>query len=193
LCDGYFNLAQNPHPPKASLSIDSFRQAASYLPRSPDPHLGLARLYIYAFHNVGEALAEFQQAQRLGFTLGAREMAQQADGFLYRSEWELSHARRVAAKDQEEAGKWLEMARQDIEKSRKLYEPLLGFANVSASLEQVYTDRNEQIQLAKASLETPVTPVTSKLSHAARRPAAKAAKRTTGRHLLRQPGRQPWR
>jgi hypothetical protein len=129
----------------------------------------------------------------LGFTLGAREMAQQADGFLYRSEWELSHARQVAAKDKEEAGKWLEMARRDIEKSRKLYEPLLGFANVSASLEQVYTDRNEQIQLAKASLETPVTPVTSKPSHAARRPAAKTAKRTTGRRQLGQPGRQPWR
>jgi serine/threonine-protein kinase len=193
LCDGYFNLAQNPHPPKASLSIDSFRQAASYLPRSPDPHLGLARLYIYAFHNVGEALAEFQQAQRLGFTLGAREMAQQADGFLYRSEWELSHARRVAGKDQEEAGKWLEMAREDIEKSRKLYEPLLGFANVSASLEQVYTDRNEQIRLAKASLETPVTLVTSKPSRATRRPAAKAAKHTTRRRQLGQAGRQPWR
>jgi serine/threonine-protein kinase len=153
LCDGYLNLTQNPHPPKASLSIYSFRQAASYLPRSPDPHLGLARLYIYAFRNVGEALAEFQQAQRLGFEPGPREAAQQADGYLYRSEWELARARRVAAKDRDEAENWLQMSRNDIESARKLYVPLVGFANVNANLEQVYQDRSEQIKLEEASLE----------------------------------------
>jgi hypothetical protein len=138
LCDGYLNLAQNPHQPKASLSINSFRQASSYLPNSPDPHLGLARLYIYAFHNVGEAMAEFQQAQRLGFPLGPREAAEQADGYLFRSEWELSRARRAASGDREQATRWLQMSRSDIESARKLYEPLLGFANVSDSLEQAH-------------------------------------------------------
>ena len=49
LTDGYVNLIQveaaapkvrnspNPRLPKASVSIDAFRQAASYLPKSPDP------------------------------------------------------------------------------------------------------------------------------------------------------------
>jgi serine/threonine protein kinase len=155
LCDGYLNLAQNPHQPKASLSINSFRQASSYLPNSPDPHLGLARLYIYAFHNVGEAMAEFQQAQRLGFPLGPREAAEQADGYLFRSEWELSRARRAASGDREEATRWLQMSRADIESARKLYEPLVGFANVSASLEQAHHYRVELNRLEAASVDPP--------------------------------------
>jgi serine/threonine-protein kinase len=153
LCEGYLNLSQNPNPPEASMSINSFRQAESYLPRSPDPHLGLARVYIYAFHNMGEAMGEFQQAEHLGFEPGSREKAQQADGYLYRSEWELGRARRAALKDKNEAESWLQMSRNDIENARKLYEPLVGFANVSANLEQAYQDRSEQIKLEEASLE----------------------------------------
>ena len=57
LCAGYMNLAENPKPPRAALSIDDFRQAESYIPHSADPHLGLARVYVYAFHNVGQAMA----------------------------------------------------------------------------------------------------------------------------------------
>jgi serine/threonine protein kinase len=155
LCDGYLNLAQNPHQPKASLSINSFRQASSYLPNSPDPHLGLARLYIYAFHNVGEAMAEFQQAERLGFPLGPREAAEQADGYLFRSEWELSRARGAAASDREEATRWLHMSRSDIESARKLYEPLLGFADVTASLEQAHRYNVELNRLEAASVDPP--------------------------------------
>ena len=155
LCDGYLNLAQNPRQPKASLSINSFRQASSFLPNSPDPHLGLARLYIYAFHNVGEAMAEFQQAQRLGFPLGPREAAEQADGYLFRSEWELSRARGAASSDREEAARWLHMSRSDIESARKLYEPLLGFANVSASLEQAHRYGVELNRLEAASVDPP--------------------------------------
>jgi serine/threonine protein kinase len=149
LTEGYANLIQNPRPPKAYLSIDSFRQAASYLPRSPDPHLGLAWLYVYTSHNIGEADAEFQQAEQLGFHLGPREHAQKADGYLFRSQYELAHARRAAAKNRDEAERWLQMCNDDIENARKLYEPLVGFSNVSTSLEQL-----EQIKLEQASLES---------------------------------------
>jgi len=45
LCDGYLNLMQNPSLPKAQLSETDFEIAAADLPRSPDPHLGLARVY----------------------------------------------------------------------------------------------------------------------------------------------------
>ena len=155
LCDGYLNLAQNPRPPKASLSINNFRQASSYLPNSPDPHLGLAQVYIYAYRNVGEAMAEFQQAQRLGFPLGPREAAQQADGYLFRSEWELSHARRAFASDKEEAVRWIAMSRADIDNARKLYQPLVGFSNVSASLEQAHRDGLELNRLEAASVDPP--------------------------------------
>ena len=149
LTDGYFNLIQNPRPPKVYLSIDNFRQAASYLPRLPDAHLGLAYLYLYVSHNIGEADAEFQQAQQLGFHLGPREQAQRADGYLFRSQYELAHARRAALKNKDEAERWLQMCDADIENARKLYEPLVGFSNVSSNLEQL-----EQIKLEQASLES---------------------------------------
>jgi len=148
LTDGYVNLIQNPRPPKAYASIDSFRQAASYLPQTPDAHLGLARLYIYVSHNIGEADAEFQQAEQLGFHLGPRELTQKADGYMYRSQFELARARRAAPRNKDEAERWLQMCNDDIDNARKLYEPLVGFSNVSTSLEQL-----DQIKLEQTSLE----------------------------------------
>lgn len=150
LCEGYLNLATNPKLPKAALSIDNFRQAESYLDRSPDPHLGLARVYVYAFRNIGEAMSEFHLAQQLGYRLGPREIEQRADGYLFRAEWEMAQARRTPETDQQEARKWLEMARDDIERARSLYQPILGYANVSANLKHLYKDRSEQKALAVA-------------------------------------------
>ena len=161
LTDGYVNLIQveaaaprvrnNPNPklPKASLSIESFRQAASYLPKWPDPHLGLARLNVYVYHNIGEADAEFQQAEQLGYHLGPREQLQRADGYMFRSQYELAQARRAASRNKDGAERWLQMCRDDIDNARKIYEPLVGFSNVSTDLEQL-----DQIKLEQASLET---------------------------------------
>ena len=157
LAEGYLNLVQVEAPTVKSrngqnprkLSVDAFRQAASYLPKSPDPHLGLARLNVYAFHNIGEADAEFQQAETLGYHLGPREQVQKADGYMFRSSYELGRAKRAAPKNRDEAERWLQMCRDDIENARKLYEPLVGFSNVSTNLEQL-----DQIKLEQASLET---------------------------------------
>ena len=35
-----------------------FQESVSLIPRAPDPHLGLARIYIYSSKNVGKAIAE---------------------------------------------------------------------------------------------------------------------------------------
>ncbi len=159
VAEGYLNMVQNPRPPRANLSIDDFRQAASYLPKSPDPHLGLARLYVYSFRNIGEAMPEFQQAENLGYKLGPREATEEADGYLYRSEWELAHARKASATNQDAADKWLSMSKADAERARSLYEPLVGYSNVSANLEQIDQDKAEQDRIAGGS-----TPATDKHS-----------------------------
>ena len=150
LCDGYLNLIRNAKPPKASLSIDDFRQAQSFLPRSADPHLALARVYVYAFHNIGEASAEFHEAEQLGYRLGPREAEQQGDGYLYRAQEELARARRVAPSEREEIDKWLQLARDDIERARSLYGPIAGFSSVNRGLELLYRVRAEQVKLATA-------------------------------------------
>jgi serine/threonine protein kinase len=152
LCNGYLELTDAPDAQRASRSAASFQQAESYLPQSPDPHLGLARAAIYGFHNIGQALAEFHQAGQLGYHLGPRETEQQADGYLYRAESELAHAE--AAPAIPERARWLESARSDIDRARQLYEPLSGFSNVDADLERVYAAANEAAKL-EAELHPP--------------------------------------
>jgi serine/threonine protein kinase len=152
LCDGYLELTDAPDSQRATQSAASFRDAESYLPRSPDPHLGLARAAIYGFHNIGQALAEFHQAEQLGYRLGPRETEQQADGYLYRAESELAHAEAVAAIP--ERARWLESTRSDIDRARQLYEPLSGFSTVDADLERVYAASSEAGKL-EAALHPP--------------------------------------
>lgn len=145
LCLGYVHLS-NPQSAKSS-----FEQSASLLPRSPDPRLGLARLYVYAFGNVGKALAEFQEAQRLGFQLGPREMEQQADGYRIRAGKELAAARKSLQEPS------LRLARRDLDRARHLYEPIAGFSRVSESLEEL-DQAGQAIQKLEDALHKPPPP-----------------------------------
>ncbi len=147
LCDGYLNLIENPKLPDAQRSETEFQMAGADLPRSPDPHLGLARLYIYVFRNAGLALGQFTEAERRGFRLGPRELEQEADGYLYRAESELDQAGRAASASQAEEDRWLHQTWDDLERARNLYEPLAGFSKVSAGLDQLYADRTEEQKL----------------------------------------------
>ena len=69
LCHGYENLEHAEHIAQAD-----FEKAVGLMPRSPDPHLGLARIDVYELKNIGKAMAELHEAQRLGFEPGPREM-----------------------------------------------------------------------------------------------------------------------
>ncbi|HYW43121.1 MAG TPA: serine/threonine-protein kinase [Bryobacteraceae bacterium] len=62
-------------------AIDQFRTAAQKMPQSPDPHLALARMYVYWLPNANQALAEFAAAEKLGAVLGRRELDQQAHAY----------------------------------------------------------------------------------------------------------------
>ncbi|HML17319.1 MAG TPA: serine/threonine-protein kinase [Bryobacteraceae bacterium] len=167
LCDGYLNLIENPQLPKADLSETDFAIAAADLPRSPDPHLGLARLYTYAFRNAGKAKSEFTEAERRGFRAGPRELKQEADAYLFRAEWELRQAQRETASSKTTPSKtpssrkdetrWLRQASNDLDRARGIYEPIVGFADVSDALDQLYEDRGSADQL-RAQLDPPPQP-----------------------------------
>jgi len=147
LCTGYLKYQQYPKYPRAALSVSYFQQAESYAPRSPDPHLALARVYIYAFHNVGQAAAELHQAERLGYKLGPREAEQQGDGYLFRAESSLSRARLTPPSASAERQRWLQLASDDFERALKLYEPIAGFSKVNTNLQQLQQDRAEGAKL----------------------------------------------
>src|SRR6266404_4109037 len=155
LCNGYLNLMQNPKLPKAAPSQSNFQEAASRLPRSPDPHLALARLYVYSLHNVGQALAELHEATQLGYKSGPREQELQADAYLFHGESALQQAQRTIRFS--ERKKWLLAAHNDIERASVLYEPIDGFSNVSPSLEHLSRDRAREEEL-RAALDIAMRP-----------------------------------
>ena len=150
LCSAYLYLLQE--PPAAKMAKAGFEEAASYLPRSPDPHLGLARINIYILRNIGGGVAELHQAERMGFKLGPREMEQQADGYLARAQSELVQAERFSRMSAAQEERYLSMARRDLERATTLYEPIDGFSNVNSSLQRLYLGRSKEEQL-RASYE----------------------------------------
>jgi serine/threonine protein kinase len=145
LCNGYLSLLAEPPSPAAAKA--NFEEAVSYIPRSPNPHLALARIYVYSVRNMGSAVAEFHQAERLGFKLGPREMEQQADGYLARAQFELRQAERVSKTSAVQEAHYLSLARRDFDRASNLYEPIEGFSNVGLNLQSLYKDRNRQEKL----------------------------------------------
>jgi serine/threonine protein kinase len=147
LCEGYETLVQNPKLPNAARSEPIFRKAIAKIPKSPDPHLALARLYVYSYLNVGRALAELHSAERLGFRFGPREIEEQGDGYLFRAELELKQAEKSAAKQAGDEEKFIRLAHDDMDRARNLYEPISGFSNVSVSLNRLDRDADRADKL----------------------------------------------
>jgi tetratricopeptide (TPR) repeat protein len=168
LCIGYVNLVQASSQPSGNplaatqTAHANFNEAAALIPGAPDPHLALARIYIYDFKNIGKGAAELQEAQRLGFQLGPREMEQQADGYRFRANVELAEARMYRGKSRESEERYLRLAQRDFERARQLYEPIVGFSNASVALRQVDDDDRARKQLddsLKLRVKRPRKPV----------------------------------
>jgi eukaryotic-like serine/threonine-protein kinase len=66
-------------------AIGKFNQAANLEPRSPDPYLGLSRVYIYGLKDVERGAKAIGQAEERGRAPGWRERAQLGDGFWNRA------------------------------------------------------------------------------------------------------------
>jgi serine/threonine protein kinase len=144
LCHGYENIERS-----ESAAQTDFENAASLLPRSPDPHLGLARIDVYSLKNIGMAMAELKQAERLGFEPGPRETEEEADGYRFRATAELNQARKdEISKPAEE--RYLRLAQRDFDRARQLYEPIEGFSNVSVALREVDDDDRARQDMADA-------------------------------------------
>ena len=153
LANGYINLIRADAEPAdtraASLQAaqQNFQEAVSLTPRSPDPHLGLARIYVYTLNNIGKAAAELHDAAGLGFQAGPRELEEEADGYRFRAGAELAEARRAHGTSRSTEERYLRLAQRDFDRARQLYEPILGFSNVSLALRQVDDDDRARQEL----------------------------------------------
>jgi serine/threonine protein kinase len=121
--------------------------AASLLPSWPDPHLALARFYVYHQQNLGLAIAEWHTAEKLGFVTGPREWEQEADAWLTRVESAFDQLRAATAK--EDQRRLYSLLGRNIARARQRYEPIAGFGNANRSLARV-----EQLERAGATLQS---------------------------------------
>jgi hypothetical protein len=144
-----------------TVAVSAFREAAELRPTWPDPFLGLMRTFIYGLEDVDRGADALKQAQRLGYTAGARETVQLADGYRSRAMAFARMARRLSgtAVEREYLARSARAYRQAID----LYSRALGFAEAPRSLraaqrglEQV-EQRHGEVSGASGRPRTPPT------------------------------------
>jgi serine/threonine protein kinase len=129
-------------------AVEKFNDAQRLLPDSPDPALGLARLFVYGLKDIDRAYGALQQAEKRGHPLGNREKASLADGYRDRGNRLFWDSRKVRDLPQEK--EQIERAKADYERAGDLYEGIVPYGNsaaflldVQASLESVNFRLNE--------------------------------------------------
>lgn len=76
-------------------AIRAFRESAELDPDSPDPYLGLARIYAYSLRDVEPLIDAIEQAEQRGYVRGRREQAQLGDAYRFRADRARASAARL--------------------------------------------------------------------------------------------------
>jgi tetratricopeptide (TPR) repeat protein/predicted Ser/Thr protein kinase len=137
-------------PQELSLAVEKFDEAQKLLPQSPDPELGLARVYVYGLKDIDKGYDALRQAQQRGYALGNREKLLLADGYRDRGDrlwWDSRNVRGLPPeKDQ------IQRAADDYKRAEELYQgispwgkSIVNLVRVRLSLESV-NYRLQQIQ-----------------------------------------------
>jgi hypothetical protein len=108
-----------------------FHEAADLWKSSPDPYLGLERLYAYSDPDRAQAAAD--EARKLGHTENRRELSQLADGYFRRATLTANDAKKFRGITLTERG-CLFRARQDYERAKDLYSRVGSYGNAADSL-----------------------------------------------------------
>ena len=116
-------------------AVDKFTEAHRLLPNSPDPDLGLARVYVYGLKDIDKAYQALQEAQRLGYQLGVREKLQLADGYRERADRTWWDSRNVRGLPQEKDQ--IQRAAEDYQRALELYQGIAPSGNANASIARV--------------------------------------------------------
>jgi eukaryotic-like serine/threonine-protein kinase len=140
LCEGHLDRINGISHHSAALlneAIEKFEEAQQLLPHSPDPQLGLARVYVYGLKDIDKAYAALQEAERLGHKLGRREKAQLADGYRDRGDrlWWDSRDIRGLPQEKDEILK----AADDYRRAMGLYQSIVPYSNSGANISRVQT------------------------------------------------------
>jgi tetratricopeptide (TPR) repeat protein/predicted Ser/Thr protein kinase len=112
-------------------AVERFTEAQQIMPRSPDPDLGLAQVYVYGTKELDKAYEALRGAQKLGHPLGNREKQQLADGYLDRAGGLISDAQSVRGLPQEKDQ--TERAVADYSRALELYQGIAPYGHATKS------------------------------------------------------------
>ena len=110
-----------------------FQEAADLWKSSPDPYLGLERLYAYSDPDRAQSAAD--EARKLGHTENRRELAILGDGYFHRAVATANDAKKFRGITLTERD-CLFRARQDFERAKDLYSRVGSYGNAADSLIQ---------------------------------------------------------
>ncbi len=138
LCEGQIDRIDGTGRRNATLlneAVEKFDESEQLLPHSPDPELGLARVYVYGLKDIDKAYAALQEAERLGYKLGNREKALLGDGYRDRGDrlWWDSRNVRGLPQERDQIGK----AGDDYRRALDLYQSIVPYSNASANIVRV--------------------------------------------------------
>lgn len=146
LVDGYIQMNQKGGTIKQARA--DFEQARMLLPRSADPHLGLALIHIHE-SDLDGAQAELTEAKRDGLQPGRREQRDLARGYYDRGERWLKEAK--AARGISQMRDALQNADKDFAQAEDLYNQVAPLFNAVQLAETASTERQQvQKRLAQA-------------------------------------------
>jgi serine/threonine protein kinase len=141
LCDGHLaRINGTVHRDSSALNeaVQNFTEAQSLMPKSPDPELGLARVYVYGVKDIDKADEALEQAARRGYKLGNRDKAQLADGYVERADrlwWDSRNVRGLPQEKDE-----IERAEKDYTRALELYQSVAPYGNSTAQIVRVQTE-----------------------------------------------------
>ncbi len=138
LCEGHLariNGTTHHSAQELNLAVEKFNEAQQLIPKSPDPELGLARVYVYGLKDIDKGYEALQQAQRRGYQLGNREKSLLADGYRDRADrlwWDSRNVRGLPAeKDQ------IQSAADDYKRAEELYRGIAPWSKSIVNLTRV--------------------------------------------------------
>ncbi|HVN02938.1 MAG TPA: serine/threonine-protein kinase [Bryobacteraceae bacterium] len=160
LCEGQIDRINGiSHRNVAMLNeaVQKFEEAEQALPRSPDPELGMARVYVYGLKDIDRAYAALQQAEHNGYQLGSREKAQLADGYRDRGDRLWWDSRNVRGLPQEKDQ--IQKAADDYRRALQLYQSIVPYANANINIARVQSSLNGiETRLAEIQAQTATPP-----------------------------------
>jgi tetratricopeptide (TPR) repeat protein len=138
LCEGQIDRINGVSHHNAAVlneAIQKFEEAEQALPRSPDPELGLAGVYVYGLRDIDKAYAVLQEAEQRGYKLGNRQKAQLADGYRDRGDRLWGDSRDVRGLPQEKDQ--IRRAADDYRRALELYQGIAPYSSANVNIVRV--------------------------------------------------------